>query len=29
MPEPDKDRTLKFLLVLAGIGSMAVLGIWM
>lgn len=29
MPGRDTDRILKFLLVLAGIGSMAVLGIWM
>ena len=29
MPVQDTDRFLKFLLVLAGLGSMAVLGIWM
>ncbi len=29
MPRPDRDRPLKFLLVLAGIGSMAVLALWM
>ena len=29
MPVRDADRILKFLLVLAGLGSMAVLGIWM
>lgn len=29
MPVRDTDRILKFLLVLAGLGSMAVLGIWM
>ena len=29
MPVQDTDRLLKFLLVLAGLGSMAVLGIWM
>ena len=29
MPVRDTDRFLKFLLVIAGLGSMAVLGIWM
>ncbi len=29
MPIRDEDRLFKFLLVLAGLGSMAVLGIWM
>ena len=29
MPVQDEDRFLKFLLVIAGLGSMAVLGIWM
>ncbi len=29
MPVQDSDRFLKFLLVLAGLGSMAILGIWM
>ncbi|MDE0061724.1 MAG: ZIP family metal transporter [Gammaproteobacteria bacterium] len=29
MPVRDTDRILKFLLVLAGLGSMAILGIWM
>ena len=29
MPVRDTDRTLKFLLVLVGLGSMAALGIWM
>ena len=28
MPEQDKDRSLKFALVLIGIGTMAVLGLW-